>query len=81
VPKNPRIWIYLAVGLVAAGLIGYSQWRDSDAQRMQRCIDASIAAMKRDTPALDRFDNAQPALVEMSRASCARQLGIDPTVQ
>jgi hypothetical protein len=81
VPKNPRIWIYLAVGLVAAGLIGYSEWRDSDAQRMQRCIDASIAAMKRDTPALDRFDNAQPALVEMSRASCTRRLGIDPNAQ
>jgi hypothetical protein len=48
---------------------------------MQRCIDASIAAMKRDTPALDRFDNAQPALVEMSRASCARRLGIDPNAQ
>lgn len=64
------------VGLVAAGLIGYFQWRDSDAQRLQRCIDASITAMKQDAPALDKFDNAQTALVEMSRASCARQLGI-----
>jgi hypothetical protein len=78
VVRNPRIWIYLAVGLVAAGLIGYSQWRDSDAQRLQRCIDASIAQMKRDTPALAGFDNAQPALVGMARASCLRQLGINP---
>ena len=28
VVRNPRIWIYLVVGLVAAGLIGYSEWRD-----------------------------------------------------
>ena len=76
--RNPRIWIYLAVGLVAAGLIGYSQWRDSDTQRLQRCVDASIAQMKRDTPALSCFDNAQPALVGMARASCLRQLGIKP---
>mgnify|MGYP006928194976 FL=1 len=76
--RNPRIWIYLAVGLVAAGLIGYSQWRDSDTQRLQRCVDASIAQMKRDTPALAGFDNAQPALVGMARASCLRQLGIKP---
>lgn len=76
--RSPRIWIYLVVGLVAAGLVGYSQWRDSDAQRLQRCIDASIEQMKRDTPALAGFDNAQPALVAMSRASCARQLGINP---
>jgi hypothetical protein len=75
---NPRVWIYLVVALVAAGLIAYSQWRDSDEQRLQRCIDASISQMKQDTPALDRFDNAQPALVEMSRASCIRQLGINP---
>jgi hypothetical protein len=34
--------------------------------------------MKQDTPALAKFDNAQPALVEMSRASCIRQLGINP---
>ena len=79
--RNPRIWIYLVVGLAAAGLIGYSNWRDSDARRLQRCIDASIAQMKRDTPALNAFDNAQPMLVEMSRASCIRQLGIDPQTQ
>ena len=36
VVRNPRIWIYLVVGLMAAGLIGYSQWHDSDAQRLQR---------------------------------------------
>lgn len=76
--RNPRVWIYLVVGLVAAGLIAYSQWHDSDARRLQRCIDASIAQMKEQAPALERFDNAQPALVEMSRANCARQLGINP---
>ena len=75
---NPRIWIYLTVGLVAAGLIAHSEWRNSDSQRLQRCIDASITQMKKDTPALAGFDNAQPALVAMSRASCARQLGISP---
>lgn len=76
--RNPRIWIYLAVGLLAAGYIGYTQWRDSDAQRLQRCIDASITQMKQDAPALEGFDSAQPFLVEMSRANCARQLGINP---
>ena len=76
--RNPRIWIYLVVGLVAAGLIGYSEWRNSDAQRLQRCIDASISQMKQETPALAGFDNAQPALVAMARASCLRQLGINP---
>lgn len=74
--RNPRIWIYLVVGLVAAGLIAYSQWRDSDEQRLQRCIDSSISQMKQDTPALEKFDNAQPVLVSMARASCAKQLGI-----
>ena len=66
------------VGLVAAGLIGYSQWHDSDAQRLKRCIDAAISQMKKDTPALAGFDNAQPALVAMSRARCVKHLGIDP---
>lgn len=79
--RNPRIWIYLVVGLVAAGLIGYSQWHDSDAQRLKRCVDASISQMKQDIPALSGFDDAQPALVEMSRASCMRQLGINPPTQ
>lgn len=77
-PRNPRIWIYPIVGLAAAGLIGYSQWRDSDAQRMQRCIDASIAQMTEDAPVLADFDNARPTLEAMSRSNCARQLGIDP---
>ena len=36
-----------------------------------------MAQMKEQTPVLAEFDNAQLALVEMSRASCARQLGID----
>ena len=75
--RNPRIWIYLVVGLVAAALIGYSQWRDSAAQRLQRCIEASINQMKQDTPALAGFDNAQPVLVTMARASCIKQLGIN----
>ncbi len=79
--RNPRIWIYLVVGVVAAGLIGYSEWRDSDAQRLQRCIDASIAQMKQDTPALAGFDNVQPFLVDMSRASCMKHLGINPQPQ
>jgi hypothetical protein len=78
VVRNPRIWIYLVVGLLAAGLIGFFQWRDSDAQRLQRCVDASISQMKHDIPALDGFDNAQSALVEMSRASCMKRLGINP---
>lgn len=76
--RNPRIWIYLVVGLVAAGLIGYFEWRDSDAQRLQRCIDASVAQMKQDTPALEGFDNIQPVLVDMSRRTCMKQLGINP---
>jgi hypothetical protein len=76
--RSPRLWIYLVAGLLAAGLIGYSQWRDSDAQRLQRCIEASITAMKQETPALAGFDNAQPTLVAMARASCMRQLGINP---
>lgn len=76
--RNRRVQVYLVAGLMAAGFIGYSQWHDSDAQRLKRCIDASISQMKRDTPALDGFDNAQPALVEMSRASCVKHLGINP---
>ena len=74
--RNPRLWIYLVVGVVAAGLIAYSQWRDSDAQRLQRCIDATLTQMKQDTPALAGFDNAQPALVAMARSACLRQLGM-----
>lgn len=70
--------MYLVVGLIAAGLIGYSEWQNSDAQRLKRCIDASISQMKQDAPALSGFDEAQPALVAMSRASCMRLLGINP---
>ena len=79
--RNPRVWIYLVVGLAAVGFIGYSQWRDSDGQRLQRCIDASISQMKRDTPVLAGFDNAQPALVAMSRTSCMKRLGINPQTE
>lgn len=73
---NPRIWIYGAVGLIAVGILGYEQWNNSDEKRLQRCVDASIAQMKQDTPALNAFDNAQPMLVSMAQASCAQQLGI-----
>ena len=73
---NPRVWIYGVVGLAAAGILGYEQWRNSDEKRLQRCVDASIAQMKQDTPALNAFDNAQPMLVQMAQASCAKQLGI-----
>ena len=73
---NPRIWIYGVVGLAVAGVIGYEQWHNSDEKRLQRCVDATIAQMKQDTPALNAFDNAQPMLVSVSRASCAKQLGI-----
>lgn len=66
------------VGLAAAGFIAYSQWHDSDAQRLKRCIDASMDQMTRDAPALKGFDNAQSMLVDMARASCTRQLGINP---
>lgn len=79
--RNPRVWVYLVMGLLAAGVIGYSEWRDSDEQRLQRCIDASIEQMKQDTPSLSGFDNAQPVLASMARASCARQLGINPQPQ
>lgn len=79
--RNPRIWIYLVVGLLAAGFIAYDQWRNSDAQRLQRCVDVAITQMKQDTPALAGFDNAQPALVAMSRAACVKQLGIDPPTE
>lgn len=76
--RNPRIWIYLLVGITAAVLIGYSQWHDSDAKRLQRCVDASISQMKQDAPALEKFDNALTGLEEMSRRSCQERLGINP---
>jgi hypothetical protein len=75
--RNPRVWIYLVVGVVAAGLIGYSQWHDSDAQRLQRCIDAAVSDMKQSNPELARFDNAGPIFADASRGSCKKHLGID----
>ena len=75
--RNPRVWIYLIVGVVAAGLIGYSQWHDSDAQRLQRCIDASVSEMKQSNPELSGFDNAEPIFKDVSRGSCKKQLGIN----
>jgi len=75
--RNPRVWIYLVVGVVAAGLIGYSQWHDSDAQRLQRCIDAAVSDMKQSNPELARFDNAEPIFADASRGSCKKHLGID----
>jgi len=75
--RNPRVWIYLVVGLVSAGLIAYYQWRDSDAQRLQRCVDASVAQMKEGNPELARFDNVGPLLADASRGNCKRQLGIN----
>ena len=74
--RNPRVWIYLAVGLVAAGLIWYDQWRNSDEQRLQRCIDAAVSEMKQSNPELAGFDNAEPIFADVSRGSCKRQLGI-----
>jgi len=76
--RNTRVRVYLVVGLVAAALIGYSEWHDSDAQRLKRCIDAAVNQMTQDAPALSGFDEAQSALVEMSRATCTRLLGINP---
>jgi len=75
--RNPRVWIYLVVGVVAAGLIGYSQWHDSDAQRLQRCIDASVSDMKQSNPELAGFDNAGPIFADASRGSCKKHLGIN----
>ena len=66
------------VGVVAAGLIAYSQWHDSDAKRLQRCIDAAVSQMKQEAPALSGFDNIDATLADMSRSSCMKQLGINP---
>lgn len=70
--------VYLVVSLVAAGLIGYYEWQNSDAQRLTRCVDASITQMKQDVPVLDDFNEARSALEAMSRANCANLLGINP---
>ena len=77
VVRNPRIWIYLVVGLAAAGLISYYEWRDSDAQRLQRCVDASVSEMKQGNPELAAFENAGPIFAEASRGACKRHLGIN----
>ena len=75
--RNPRIWIYLVVGIAAAGLIWYDQWRNSDEQRLQRCIDASFSEMMQGNPELSKFYNAGPIFADASRGNCKRQLGIE----
>lgn len=74
--RNPRVWIYPVVGVVAAGLIAYSQWYDSDAKRLERCVEASVSEMLQNNPELARFDNAGPIFADSSRAACKRHLGI-----
>ena len=74
--RNPRVWIYLVVGVVAAGMIAYSEWYDSDAKRLQRCVEASVSEMLQNNPELARFDNAGPIFADSSRAACKRHLGI-----
>lgn len=75
--RSPRFWVYVVVGVLVAGLVGYYQWNNSDAQRLQRCIDASVSEMKRSNPELAGFDNAQPALLAVSRQACKQHLGIN----
>lgn len=76
--SNTRVRVYLVVALVAAGLIAYTAWQDSDAQRLKRCVDASMSQMMQDAPPLSGFDEARTALEAMSRANCMRLLGITP---
>ena len=75
--RNPRIWIYLVVGIAAAGLIWYDQWRNSDEQRLKRCIEASISEMMQNNPELAEFDNAGPIFDSMARPACKKRLGIN----
>ena len=75
--RNPRIWIYLAVGIAAAGLIWYDQWRNSDEQRLKRCVEASISEMMQSNPELAEFDNAGPIFDSMARPACKKRLGIN----
>ena len=75
--RNPRIWIYLVVGIAAAGLIWYDQWRNSDEQRLKRCVEASISEMKQSNPELAEFDNAGPIFDSMARPACKKRLGIN----
>ena len=74
--RNPRIWIYLVVGIAAAGLIWYDQWRNSDEQRLKRCVEASIREMMQSNPELAEFDNAGPIFDSMARPACKKRLGI-----
>ena len=74
--RNPRIWIYLVVGIAAAGLIWYDQWRNSDEQRLKRCVEASISEMMQSNPELAEFDNAGPIFDSMARPACKKRLGI-----
>jgi hypothetical protein len=74
--RNPRIWIYLVVGIAAAGLIWYDQWRNSDEQRLKRCVEASISEMMKSNPELAEFDNAAPIFDSMARPACKKRLGI-----
>lgn len=75
--RNPRIWIYLVVGIAAAGLIWYDQWRNSDEQRLKRCVEASISEMMQSIPELAEFDNAGPIFDSMARPACKKRLGIN----
>ena len=74
--RNPRIWIYLVVGIAAAGLIWYDQWRNSDEKRLKRCVEASISEMMQSNPELAEFDNAGPIFDSMARPACKKRLGI-----
>ena len=74
--RNPRVWVYLVVGIAAAGLIGYYEWRDSDEQRLQRCVEASISEMMQSNPGLAEFDNAGTIFDSMARGACKKHLGI-----
>ena len=74
--RNPRIWIYPVVGIAAAGLIWYDQWRNSDEQRLKRCVEASISEMMQSNPELAEFDNAGPIFDSMSRSACQKHLGL-----
>ena len=75
--RNPRIWIYLVVGIAAAGLIWFDQWRNSDEQRLKRCVEASISEMMQSNPELAEFDNAGPIFDSMARPACKKRLGIN----
>ena len=65
------------VGIAAAGLIWYDQWRNSDEQRLKRCVEASISEMMQSNPELAEFDNAGPIFDSMARPACKKRLGIN----